>query len=153
MQKLPHKHRISTNQKGFTLIELLIVIVILGILSGVLLSVINPARQQQKANETVMRSNMDKLKMALLSCINSRAIPYNSCRTFADVGANDPTGKPKSTSRYWLPWSWGTPDYLYVYAVMNTSDANGECRAYYRYRISAGKFDYTWTNGVCAIDF
>jgi len=152
-RNLPHKPRVPSNQKGFTLIELLIVIAIIGILSGVLISVVNPVKQQQKANETVMRSNMDKLKMALLSCINSRVNPYNSCRSFANVGANNPTGEPKSTTSYALPWSWGTSDYLYVYAALNTSNPNGECRAYYRYRISAGRFDYTWTNGVCVIDF
>ena len=152
-RNLPHKPQVSSNQKGFTLIELLIVIVIIGILSGVLISVVNPVKQQQKANETVMRSNMDKLKMALLSCINSRVDPYTSCRSFANVGANDPSGEPKSTTRYYLPWNWGGSNWLYVYAVLNTSNTDGECRAYYRYNISAGLFDYTWTNGVCVIDF
>jgi len=45
MKKLIKKsfHR---KEEGFTLIELLIVVVIIGILAGVLITVINPIRQQ-----------------------------------------------------------------------------------------------------------
>lgn len=50
--------------KGFTLIELLIVIVIIGILAGVVLQILNPARQQNRARDGVTRSNMNKLALA-----------------------------------------------------------------------------------------
>ena len=51
-------------RKGFTLIELLIVIVIIGILAGVVLVAINPAKQQQRASESAMmqRQKLDILR-------------------------------------------------------------------------------------------
>jgi prepilin-type N-terminal cleavage/methylation domain-containing protein len=49
--------------KGFTLIELLIVIVIIGILAGVVLQILDPARQQNRARDGVTRSNMNKLSL------------------------------------------------------------------------------------------
>ena len=52
------------SRSGFTLIELLIVIVIIGILAGVVLSVINPAKQQRKAKEASLRSTVEKACLA-----------------------------------------------------------------------------------------
>ena len=150
-RNLPHKPPVSSNQKGFTLIELLIVIVIIGILSGVLLSVVNPVKQQQKAHETVMRSNLDKIRMAFLACVNSRADPYNYCNSFAELGVNNPVGEPKSTTRYYI-WS-GSTYYVYLDARMNAANINSECRMYYRYDTRDGKIDYSYTNGMCVIDF
>lgn len=50
--------------KGFTLIELLIVIVIIGILAGVVLQILNPAKQQRRARDGVTKSAMEKLALA-----------------------------------------------------------------------------------------
>ena len=60
--------KIRASASGFTLIELLIVIVIIGILAGVLLTVIDPARQQRKAREAVLRTNVEKGCLALFAC-------------------------------------------------------------------------------------
>lgn len=57
--------RIKSYEKGFTLIELLIVIVIIGILASVLIAVINPARQQNRARNAAIRSSMQKIGFAL----------------------------------------------------------------------------------------
>jgi len=57
--------------QGFTLIELLIVIVIIGILAGLILSILQPAKAQRKANESVLRANTQKICLGLLSCANS----------------------------------------------------------------------------------
>ena len=84
-------------EQGFTLIELLIVIVIIGILSGVLLSVINPAAQRDRANQTVMKSNLDKIRMAILACNNSR-VSLASCGTFAAIQVASPTGNPTGST-------------------------------------------------------
>lgn len=53
--------RILKNSQGFTLIELLVVIVIIGILAGVLISVLNPAKQQARARDGVIVATMNKV--------------------------------------------------------------------------------------------
>src|SRR3989344_3503693 len=52
------------NQKGFTLIELLIVIVIIGILAGVLIAVIDPGAQQNRARDANVQATMNKTALA-----------------------------------------------------------------------------------------
>ena len=52
------------SQKGFTLIELLIVIVIIAILAAVVIGVLNPVQQQNRARDGVIRSNISKMVMA-----------------------------------------------------------------------------------------
>jgi len=54
-------------RRGFTLIELLIVIVILGILAGVVVIVINPTRQQNRAKDAIIKSTLIKISMVLAS--------------------------------------------------------------------------------------
>jgi prepilin-type N-terminal cleavage/methylation domain-containing protein len=49
---------------GFTLIELLIVIVIIGILAGVLIAVIDPGAQQNRARDANVISTMNKVVLA-----------------------------------------------------------------------------------------
>jgi len=46
---------------GFTLIELLIVIVIIGILAGVLIAVVNPFRQQNRARNATIKASLTKV--------------------------------------------------------------------------------------------
>ena len=55
----------NVETKGFTLIELLLVIVIIGILAGVLISVINPAIQQQKARNATIQSALSRSGYAI----------------------------------------------------------------------------------------
>jgi len=76
--------------KGFTLIELLIVIVIIGILAGVVLSVLNPAKAQRKANESVLKASTEKLCLALYSCAATTASRTN-CNVFYKIGVTPPT--------------------------------------------------------------
>jgi prepilin-type N-terminal cleavage/methylation domain-containing protein len=93
---------IKKNNQGFTLIELLIVIVLIGILSGVLLSVIQPGAQRQRANETVMKANMDKLLMAVKACTSATKVPYTACdnNPATELGVNIPNGEPVSGTVY-----------------------------------------------------
>src|SRR3989344_4518105 len=83
-------------RKGFTLIELLIVIVIIGILAGVVLVVLNPAKQQRKASESVLSASVNKLCLALNSCA-ATAGAAASCgdstiaTTLGLIGATSPT--------------------------------------------------------------
>ena len=99
MQNLP----VRFARKGFTLIELLIVIVIIGILAGVVLVVLNPAKQQRKSSESVLSANTNKLCLALNSCAATTAAAA-SCgsatfaTTLGSIGAADPTGVPTSST-------------------------------------------------------
>lgn len=52
------------SSKGFTLIELLIVIVIIGILAGVLIAVIDPTKQQNRARDAGVQATINKAALA-----------------------------------------------------------------------------------------
>jgi len=54
----------KNNQKGFTLIELLIVIVIIGILAGVLIAIIDPGAQQNRARDAGVQASINKIALA-----------------------------------------------------------------------------------------
>lgn len=73
---------LSNKKQGFTLIELLLVIVIIGILAGIVLAIINPAKQQRKAKESILKANANKVCLALFAC-SSTAGDVTSCDTFA----------------------------------------------------------------------
>ncbi len=76
----------KTNREGFTLIELLIVIAIIGILAGIVLAVLNPGRQRQRAREGTLRANVNKLCLAYASCkAASVDEDYSECRTDANA--------------------------------------------------------------------
>lgn len=59
------------NKKGFTLIELLIVIVIIGILAGVLVAVINPTTQQNRAKDANVKASLGKIALATQGYISA----------------------------------------------------------------------------------
>ena len=84
--------------RGFTLIELLLVIVIIGILTGILLTVIDPAGQQRKARETVLRSNVEKGCLALHACGIS-TVNSNNCDTNPELGISD-AASPQGSNYY-----------------------------------------------------
>ncbi|GIW69674.1 MAG: hypothetical protein KatS3mg101_0421 [Patescibacteria group bacterium] len=56
---------------GFTLIELLLVIVIIGILAGVLIAVINPTAQQNKARDANTRATINKVALATSAYVSA----------------------------------------------------------------------------------
>jgi prepilin-type N-terminal cleavage/methylation domain-containing protein len=71
------------NQKGFTLIELMLVILIIGVLSGIMLSVINVPGIQAKSRDARRAGDLRKIQVALENY-------------FADY-----RGYPASTSNIW----------------------------------------------------
>jgi prepilin-type N-terminal cleavage/methylation domain-containing protein len=75
-------------KKGFTLIELLIVIAIIGVLSGIVIAVLDPVGQRVKANQAVAKERVAKACLAQKACINST--PGNAtvadCDSTAELG-------------------------------------------------------------------
>ena len=66
MKRLRAKFNLlAGNASGFTLIELLIVIVIIGILAGVLIAVIDPASQQNRARDANVQATINKIALAV----------------------------------------------------------------------------------------
>lgn len=84
-------------KSSFTLIELLIVIVIIGILAGVVLSVLNPAKAQRKSAESVLKANVNKLCLAMFACFSTTAT-LSSCNNFNGIGITNPAGTPANSS-------------------------------------------------------
>ncbi|NMB70341.1 prepilin-type N-terminal cleavage/methylation domain-containing protein [candidate division WWE3 bacterium] len=76
------KHSLS--QRGFTLVELLIVIVIIGILAGVVIGVLNPIQQQNRARDAGLRANLDKMALSTKSLYASSPRTINRSPTTAE---------------------------------------------------------------------
>ena len=53
------------NESGFTLIELLIVILIVGVLAGLLLTVVNTAGLQSKSRDAQRKAGLERIQVAL----------------------------------------------------------------------------------------
>ncbi len=135
----------SYTQKGFTLIELLIVIVIIGILAGVVIAVMNPATQQRKAKESVLRANTDKICLAMHACASSRSDPLTGCNTLALIGATAPA-VPNSDSSY-------TPSVAgnVITITGDYSAAAGDCVFTCTYDASLGTSTAVTPNANCLI--
>jgi len=85
--------------KGFTLIELLIVVSIIGILSAVLISVLNPNRQRNRAGEVVNGESIRKVAVAVeaYTSINGSYPVTANCNTGTTCGgylSSWPLSKP-----------------------------------------------------------
>lgn len=83
----------TKKSQGFTLIELLIVIAVIGILAGVVLAVINPLQQRNRASEAAARAYVGKACTAILGCINASST--GTCATPANeisAGVPQPSG-------------------------------------------------------------
>lgn len=75
------KNKIKIEQKGFSLIELLVVMVILGILSGI--GIAQFKSQQKKAKHAkIIAEKSQSCKLSVASCVESAT--DNECMTFAE---------------------------------------------------------------------
>jgi general secretion pathway protein G len=59
------KYKTKNNKNGFTLIELLVVVLIISILSGLLLTVINPTGVRRKTRDSQRKADLKKVQAAL----------------------------------------------------------------------------------------
>lgn len=57
----------TKKENGFTLIELLIVVIVIGLLSGVLISIIDPVRSQGQARDSVRYNNIKNISEGIES--------------------------------------------------------------------------------------
>jgi len=147
----------SKKTSGFTLIELLVVIVLIGVLSGILMAVIQPGIQRTRAEETVARTNLDKLRLAMASCISTRTDPINSCTTFEDLATNNPSGEPRAGTRYGVMITrdasantWGIVDVCLDGNHSYTDCPTNTCRM--RIRINADNGDVQRSRRGCSIE-
>lgn len=156
-QKMYNELIMRRKSPGFTLIELLIVIVLIGVLSGFLLSVLNPGQLKRKAQEAVAKENLDKIRLAMVACFGTRKNPIESCRSFTNLGINDPTGRPTPTSMYYISKSnqiaW--PNTIYAQVCMagdyNYDPCTG-CAMRYIINVDTGQVINKSTKG-CIIEF
>ena len=132
------------NNKAFTLIELLIVVSIIGILAAVLISVINPTRQRNRATEVVNGEAVRKVGTAVEAFTSANGnYPTNAqCNTGA--------GNDATCSGYLSSWPAGvtyvkqTSSY-YVKVASKLTPSSYLC-----YKSGTGKV-YKDCNASCAV--
>lgn len=74
-------------QGGFTLIELLIVIVIIGILAGVLIAVIDPTSQQNRAKDAGIQAAINKAVLATEGYLSAYGIVPTDVQFLGQFGS------------------------------------------------------------------
>ena len=152
--------------KSFTLIELLIVIAIIAILSGVVISVINPIAQRKKAKQGVQRSTMAKLCQAKVACLGASTTGnVYDCNTWAEIGVNTPQNISGEITWVIAANSNAVGPRAYIYSL---ADANGDgslngswngsnpdcrmgCHTYQTFSGTVGQILMNWGSGGCVI--
>lgn len=126
-----------SSNSGFTLIELLIVVVLIGILAGFTLGVLKPKNQKRKADEAVARENVEKLAIAMSTCLAARKNPETTCNNFEKIGARNVSGTPRSNYIYQVGTERDASGNLWGYAELCTASTNRytECSPGCRMRI------------------
>lgn len=126
---------------GFTLIELLIVITIIGILTGILLLVINPVQTQRKAKDGIIISHVGKLGQAI-EAYQAAEGSYPSTFTSGSNGGYVKSWPvhPDGQS-YTYSYNSGTPC---LYSAMSSSTSK-----YIKWRSADGRTYKDCTNADC----
>jgi len=133
------KFKLNTYQKGFTLIELLIVIVVIGILSGIVISVIDPVEQQNRAKDGVVLSSLNKFALNAGSYSSTYGTSPNARSFFNGLRSGNVTSYSGCTGT-------GTSCYFYVNSAAlpatcsNSYYGYGSTQCYYRYVKSGDEF-------------
>jgi prepilin-type N-terminal cleavage/methylation domain-containing protein len=141
MKKLIKKsfHR---KEKGFTLIELLLVIAIIGILSGAVITVINPVRQQNRTRNATIRSSVSKVASAVNTVkAGIGTLPSNAQLT-VELENITPNSVGCASSPGTLNCLFSLPGTaLPKYCAVNSADPTGTNPCFFRI-ISAGDSSY-----------
>lgn len=91
---------IFKSNKGFTLLELLIVVLIIGILAGVIISVVNPVAQQNRARDAITVSALNKVVLATESYYSAYGVVPQGSNFFNGLidASTQPSGCNNSTT-------------------------------------------------------
>lgn len=128
----------SKSGAGFTLIELLIVIAVIGVLAGILVSLINPATQLRKARDTQRKSDLSRIQSSI-EIFRADLNEYPS--TLPGCGLSLTGGTPPSTYMNQVPCDpLSPPPTVYFYTTIapfsryflmacleNINDKNRDC--------------------------
>ena len=141
--------KLRTSASGFTLIELLIVIVIIGILAGVLISVINPKAQQDKARDATVKSILNKFALSTGGFIGAVGVIPNEVNF---LSALDPTTTTSPAGTCGTATAADCTVAVAGWPLASTCDATGwsgnaAAQCYFRY---CGGDDTTPTDGSVA---
>lgn len=82
--------RYLSSQSGFTLIELLIVIVIIGILAGVLVAIIDPVKQQNRARDASVQATLNKIGLAVGAYRSAYGAPPDGLQFLGTIEGETP---------------------------------------------------------------
>jgi prepilin-type N-terminal cleavage/methylation domain-containing protein len=121
-------------KNGFTLVELMIVVLVVSILSGFSLSLINRGQQKNRAQDAVVRANLEKAVSAIQSYYYGEgAYPVITGATtpgdpFSVSGSNPSLGVYLKTWPVGFVYLYSSPSDFAVYVKRN-ADAN-----YYKFR-------------------
>ncbi len=114
------------NEKGFTLIELLIVIVIIGILAGVVVSILNLSEYQKQARDARRMNDVLSLQTALINSVAAGTIRLTDTSVCTDC--TSATGTDKIDGTGWVKFNnlsgKGLLDVIPVLPTDPINDAN-----------------------------
>ncbi|MFA5776227.1 MAG: type II secretion system protein [Patescibacteria group bacterium] len=108
----------SFYSQGFTLVELLIVISLVGILASVTLSILNPKKQRQVAEDGVRQSNLEKLALGIEAYAANNSKYPTEAEMVPDPGVgNKPAGIEAALFISKIPNNEPTQGVIYTYWV------------------------------------
>jgi len=142
MRKAPARRFYSQGlTKGFTLVELLVVISLIGILAGVTISIINPKKQRQVAEDGIRQANLQKYALG----IEAYGTANGSYPTDAN-GDGEPEGADLATFISKIPKDEPTVGVTYPYTVVADPPSFGvfvvkasDSNACFKYRSTWGR--------------
>jgi len=139
---LPKTFSLKNTSQGFTLIELLIVIAIIGILAAVLIAVINPVAQMNKARDAGLSAAVSKAGLAI-SAYKSAYNTYPPNEQFVGTGLEiiGTVSVAPVVANTWVMWSMpgiNTPSTCASYATGYGYHGAGTTSCVFIYRDNTG---------------